>query len=510
MGTLPTVLLQLEDLSGQLTRVQAELDMSLMRMSVQNQVVCEVLSKLETVTAAVRAEQAFGGALAEGGRDSNEIGSDIYSTTQVLDAQTSAEEELTVTATTEFNNSIGTSDCTAMVYQEVRCLLARGPDNMDETVPSSRPGLLKNKQRNSYMKNNVVRAVNKDCADKIESKAVTGTLSASSDVTKSQVSEESMFKGTQLDKTCVSVILKSSRLNTKPVRLSQITMREHQVEQLVSLYSLKFGHKTSHGVQVRHDYCFFQSAEALQFYNSVLTLDPAVSPKFVSCFLLSEAELGYQYRPVLSEQDLLAIHSSEYCKNIFRTGIPITVVWEGDLVAYHFKTVTEVNKFLFNKSKFENTRSLGQLRSYKVVPKKFLSDEKGFFRLITSDSDKKIKSAKLVSEKLQIKPACQGGNHLLFSDKLDLFKFLVSDSASKLDHLQFDDDQIVNCKENIAAVRKGGDLKPSLKVHSGMSLKTVNNLGEKMEDFKFRKLELQERIIQMKALDELYQQIGLE
>ena len=288
-------------------------------------------------------------------------------------------------------------------------------------------------------------------------------------------------------------------------------------------------------MQVRLDYCFHQPEEARQFYNSVLNLEPVVfaSRKFGCCFLISEAGLGYQHRPVLSEQDLLAIQTPWVCNNIFRTSIPIKVVLEGDMVAYNFKTVTDVNKFLFNKT-IGNTSSLGLLRS-NVIPKKCILKEDGFFRLYSADTDISVRLGR--KAKFQIKQACKGGNYLLFSNKLDLFKFLLSDSASNFDHLQFDKEKIVNYAEHILEVKcealeitspsnlesiinivdehqkrpeksilKDKQLK---KVQSGemktVELKTVCNLREKeIESFKMKKLDLKDRIFQMKALEKLY------
>ena len=121
-------------------------------------------------------------------------------------------------------------------------------------------------------------------------------------------------------RNCVSVILKSSRLSPKSTRLNVVLKKHKLVSEVVTGYSLKYSHASSPGVQVRLDYCFHQPEAARQFFKSVYSLGQAhSSPRLLTCILFSEEELGYQHPPVLTEHDLLAIQSSEYCRNIFRT-----------------------------------------------------------------------------------------------------------------------------------------------------------------------------------------------
>merc|ERR1719470_767923 len=247
--------------------------------------------------------------------------------------------------------------------------------------------------------------------------------------------------------TSVSVILKSSRLDPKAARLNAVAKRQRQVEQLVSKYRLKFSHKSSPGVQVRLDYCFHQPGDARQFYKSVTSLvQSQPPPRLLSCILMAEADLGYQHQPVLTEYDLLAIQSPEYCRNLFRTSILIKVVQEDGVVVYQFKTVTDVNRFLYNKSSSVLTRSLGLLRR-NVVPKRLIPDDEGYFRLFSSEnkiSEKLSKKHKFNTQQGQRdeQDSLLDGNYLLFSSKLDLFKFLVSEDAADIEHLQFDGKKI--------------------------------------------------------------------
>jgi len=235
----------------------------------------------------------------------------------------------------------------------------------------------------------------------------------------------------------VSVILKSSRLSSKASRMNLIAKKQREVEQLVSSYDLKFSHQSCPGVQVRLDYCFLQSEQARKFFKAVYSLPQSqtqTSPKMVTCILFSEEELGYQHEPVLTEHDLLAVQSSEYCRNIFRTCVLIRVKMMNDVVVYEFKSVTDVNKFLYDKSSSVKTRSLGLLRK-NVTPKMMIKDGQGFYRLFSAGP--KIHDSIGKKHKFRV-----DGPYLLFRSKLDLFAFLVSEEAADIDHLQFYEENI--------------------------------------------------------------------
>eukprot|EP00092_Neocalanus_flemingeri_P015955 GFUD01017272.1.p1 GENE.GFUD01017272.1~~GFUD01017272.1.p1 ORF type:complete len:466 (+),score=146.61 GFUD01017272.1:40-1437(+) len=254
-------------------------------------------------------------------------------------------------------------------------------------------------------------------------------------------------------KTCVSVILKSNQLDhdDKNVRLESAAKKMYQVEQLASSYSLRFSHRTRNGEQIRLDYCFHQPTEASLFYKQMISLQKSHSQPKLLYYIQTESELGYQHRAVLNEQDLLTIHSPVYCRNIFRTTIPIRVEQEEGTVAYHFNSVTDVNMFLFSKSNSHDTMTLGLLRM-NMVPKKFVADDEGFYRLFTGD--KMISPEFGEKHKFKIKPRLEpvedsllGGSLLLFSTEFDLFKFLVSDDAADLLHLTFDETKIIENSE---------------------------------------------------------------
>eukprot|EP00092_Neocalanus_flemingeri_P032280 GFUD01035096.1.p1 GENE.GFUD01035096.1~~GFUD01035096.1.p1 ORF type:complete len:191 (+),score=70.88 GFUD01035096.1:55-573(+) len=113
--------------------------------------------------------------------------------------------------------------------------------------------------------------------------------------------------------------------------------------------------------------------------------------------------------------------------------------------------------FVFNKSSSAKTRTLGLLRM-NIVHKKLVADEEGYFRLFTNETKISPKMGK--RHNFKIKPEF-GGNLFLFSTKFGLFKFLVSEDAAEIDHLQFDKTKIENCdkqeiyNESLDLVRDG-------------------------------------------------------
>jgi len=275
--------------------------------------------------------------------------------------------------------------------------------------------------------------------------------------------------------TCVSIILKSSRLTSKPDRMSMVSKKLKEVEELVSSYNPKFCHRSSPGVQVRLDYCFHQSEHARKFFKAVHSLADSQShsfPKMVTCILYSEEELGYQYEPVLTENDLLCIQSPEYCRNIFRTAVVMRVKMKENTVVYEFRNVTDVNRFLYNKSSSVKTRCLGLLRK-NVVPKMMEMDNKGFYRLYSAGP--KVPDSMGNKHRFKV-----DGPFLLFSRKLDLFAFLVSEDAVGIDHLQFDDKYIIDVGKSSNSETGSKVIKADLSKVCDNSAKApgVNDSGE--------------------------------
>ena len=120
------------------------------------------------------------------------------------------------------------------------------------------------------------------------------------------------------------------------------------------------------------------------------------------------------------------------------------VVQEEEIVKLKFKTVVDVNRFLFNKSGSKTTRSLGQLR-INADSKTIIPDQDGLYSLLTEERE--ISQTFGNKNKFMIKPRIEhekNGNLLLFSHKFDLFKFLFSEDAAELNHLQFEKSKIVH------------------------------------------------------------------
>ena len=76
-----------------------------------------------------------------------------------------------------------------------------------------------------------------------------------------------------------------------------------------------------------------------------------------------------------------------------------------------------------------------------VVPKKLIPYEKGFYRLFTTDGKTAVQLGK--KQKLRMKQV-EWTTFLSFHTKYELFKFLISEDAGDLDHLQFDETKIEN------------------------------------------------------------------
>ena len=96
---------------------------------------------------------------------------------------------------------------------------------------------------------------------------------------------------------------------------------------------------------------------------------------------------GYQFAPVLTEQELLTLHSPEIFQNVFKTSIQVTVANDenGD-VKFIFKNVIEVNDFISNACNHSKAQTLGELkfnvRKYKLKP-----DEDKKFNLQSKDPE---------------------------------------------------------------------------------------------------------------------------
>merc|ERR1719517_288620 len=101
----------------------------------------------------------------------------------------------------------------------------------------------------------------------------------------------------------------------------------------------------------------------------------------ISVIMNAEESLGYQYHPVLTEKDLLTVQSPEYCANIFKNSVQDISVFlsRSKQVCYSFKTVADVNAFLFEVTCRKKLRTLGELKEN--VQNLVLEPKQGYFVL---------------------------------------------------------------------------------------------------------------------------------
>ena len=150
---------------------------------------------------------------------------------------------------------------------------------------------------------------------------------------------------------------------------------------------------------------------------------------------------GYQFAPVLTEQELLTLHSPEIFQNVFKTSIQVTVANDenGD-VKFIFKNVIEVNDFISNACNHSKAQTLGELkfnvRKYKLKP-----DEDKKFNLQSKDPEAMLEQYSN-KHNFRVKNDRVGLRTLSFQEKIDMFRFLVSDEAGHLKHLQIDPELI--------------------------------------------------------------------
>ena len=111
-------------------------------------------------------------------------------------------------------------------------------------------------------------------------------------------------------------------------------------------------------------------------------------------------------------------------------------------MTYIFRTVADVNVFLFEVTANKEQSFLGELR--KNSRNLILEPQQGYFVLKASTGNP-LALAK-AREKYQFKISTNNSRlaELKFVDKLEMFKFLVSNQAKELRVLAFDQSQISN------------------------------------------------------------------
>ena len=155
---------------------------------------------------------------------------------------------------------------------------------------------------------------------------------------------------------------------------------------------------------------------------------------------------GYQYHPVLSEKELLSVQSPNYRRNIFKTSVIDILVDSNSFneISLVFRTVADVNTFLFEVFNSKGPRTLGDLKEN--ARDLILKPRQGQFVLLSEDDPGLLDGLR---EKFQFELTdSDGGSALKFEDKLKMFVFLFSQQGKNLQQLTIDQSQIVNKVES--------------------------------------------------------------
>ena len=157
--------------------------------------------------------------------------------------------------------------------------------------------------------------------------------------------------------------------------------------------------------------------------------------------------LGYQHDPVLTEEEILNVHSPEGYQNVFRTGVPIKVaedVKTGN-ISFVFEEVIQLNTFLFDRCNKRTASTFGQLKK-RVKPLRLMAATDGLFKLITKEKASvverfQVKCNFIVEEHLSHRSLC-------FSKRVDMFRFMISKEAIHLGTLHIDPQNIVEASSS--------------------------------------------------------------
>ena len=175
---------------------------------------------------------------------------------------------------------------------------------------------------------------------------------------------------------------------------------------------------------------------------------------------------------MLTEKELLTLHSPQSCENVFKTAIKVIIAEdhiEKEDVKFLFKGVIEINEFIFD-SKSKEAKTLGELRA-KAKSCKLIRDEFGKYNLLSKDLISKIEALSIIYN-FEVKSIRLGIRTLSFSTKVDLFSFLLSEEGKHLKSLQIDPHLILTSNsissENMKSmddVCKGNDQNMNFQFH---------------------------------------------
>jgi len=196
-------------------------------------------------------------------------------------------------------------------------------------------------------------------------------------VSKTQTSNPEM-----VEKNCVSVVLIWPRDKCKFRKLDLV---KHTLEK-VKECAANNGHivfeseSTLEGNQARLDLVFETAKQSRKFNTAVNENKQVLGNVFFRTFLFSEDEMSYKLDPALLETDILQVARDDRVKNIFRHFLTCNVISEDSKILFRFKSLADVNLFLYNKCGAAEKRVLGMIRQTRE-PLCLLPDADGMFSL---------------------------------------------------------------------------------------------------------------------------------
>ena len=105
------------------------------------------------------------------------------------------------------------------------------------------------------------------------------------------------------------------------------------------------------GNQIRMDFVFSEERHAKLWNNRLLDISRDLLPSTVTIttMLMSEADFGYNMKPVLGEKDILFLAKKERVTHMFRLSVKCRVGMQGNQVVFHFNSLSDLNLFIYNR-----------------------------------------------------------------------------------------------------------------------------------------------------------------
>ena len=105
------------------------------------------------------------------------------------------------------------------------------------------------------------------------------------------------------------------------------------------------------GNQIRMDFVFSEERHAKLLNNRLLDISRELLPNTVTitAMLMSEADFGYNMKPVLREKDILFLARKERVTHMFRHSVKCRVGMQGSQVVFHFNSLSDLNLFIYNR-----------------------------------------------------------------------------------------------------------------------------------------------------------------